>query len=503
MKEKNYSDSDQIHCETIIENFTFGIFRISGDGKLIFANDSFIKMLGFDSLAELSAFSATNTELSNCFSADKYYSHLINNKLTEPFENRWIKKNGLSFLLREHVNVRKNNYGDLLFYDCIVEDITNNVIIEKLISDLHVGDYSILKALPDFIFILSSSGVFIDYKNSNYHNLFFNPRQLKGHSVVGVFPKEIGEQILEIIKTAFQTGELQTFEFQLESDHPDELLFFEARFVMSDYEKIIMILRDVTYQKLAEIQIQKFAQELKHLNETKDKFFSIISHDLRTPINGLLGYAELLTNEIDSLEIEEIKHYTGNIAEISKSTNTLLSNILDWSRIQTGRISFQPHFIDFSYSIKRIMNLLNASASNKNISFINLVEEGTQIYADENMLHSILINLAGNAIKFTHNGGTVKIACEELDNYVRISVSDNGIGISKTNIDKLLDSDEIYSTNGTAKEKGTGLGLMLCKEFVEKHSGKIWIESEEGVGTIFHFTLHKEIVNHKIGTKQC
>lgn len=492
MEENNYLNLEQIQSEDIIENFAFGVFRISGEGILTFANNSFIRLLGFDSFTELSAHAITDAGLKKCFSADKYSAYLSKNNLAEPFENRWIKKNGLSLLLRERVNVIKNGDGDVLFYDCIIEDITEHVIIEKLIHDLHVGDYSILKALPDFIFVLSNTGVFIDYKNSNYHNLFFNPSQLKGHSVIGVFPKEIGEQILEIIRSAFLTGELQTFEFQLETDNPDELLFFEARFVMSDYERILMILRDITYQKLAEIQIKKFAQELKHLNETKDKFFSIISHDLRTPLNGLLGYAELLANEIDTLEKEEIKHFAGNMAEISKSTNTLLNNILDWSRVQTGRISFQPDIINLSYNIKRILNLLNASASNKNISLINSVAQETFIFADENMLHSILLNLTSNAIKFTRNDGTIKIACEELENHFHLSVSDNGIGISKTNIDKLLDTDVIYSTNGTAKEKGTGLGLLLCKEFVEKHSGKIWIESQEGNGATFHFTLAKK-----------
>lgn len=494
MEQKTYGNIDQVQYDSIIENFSFGIFRISSDGILTYSNNSFIRMLGFDSFTELSSAAMASAELKECFSAKKYFSYLEKNNLAEPFENRWIKKNGLSLLLRERVSANKNDENNALFYDCIVEDITEHAIIEKLIRDLQVGDYSIIKALPDFIFVLSNKGVFIDYKNSNYHNLFFNPHQLKGHSVTGVFPKEIGEQILEIIQTVFQTGDLQTFEFQLVTENPDELLFFEARFVMSDYEKVLMILRDITFQKLAEIQIQKFAQELKHLNETKDKFFSIISHDLRTPINGLLGYAEILSNEIDDLEKEDIKQFAGNIAEISKSTNALLNNILDWSRVQTGRISFQPGIIDLSYSVKRIINLLNASASNKNISLVNSISSGTNIYADENMLHSILINLTGNAIKFTHNDGIVRISCNELENYFQLSVSDNGIGISKENVEKLLDSDIIYSTNGTAKEKGTGLGLLLCKEFVEKHSGKIWIESEEGNGTTFHFTLAKK--NH-------
>lgn len=492
MEEKTSGSFDQIQCESLLDNFAFGIFRISGNGVITFANNSFVRMLGYESFTELASVASINNELRECFAVEKYSSYLSKNNPSEPFENRWVKKNGLSILLRERISVNRNNNGEVLSFDCIAEDITEHVIIEKLIRDLHVGDYSILKALPDFIFVLSNTGVFIDYKNSNYHNLFFNPHQLKGHSVTGVFPKVIGERILEIIGNVFLTGELQTFEFQLETESPDELLFFEARFVMSGYEKVLMILRDITFQKLAEIQIQKFAEELKNLNETKDKFFSIISHDLKTPINGLLGYAEILANEIDLLEMEEIKEFAGNIAEISKSTNSLLNNILDWSRVQTGRISFQPDNLDLIYHCNRILNLLNASASNKNISLVNLIKEGTQIYADENMLHSIIINLIGNAIKFTHNDGTVRIACEELENYFHLSVCDNGIGIPGEDIGKLLDSKIIYSTNGTAKEKGTGLGLLLCKEFVEKHSGRIWVESELGKGTTFHFTLKKK-----------
>lgn len=492
MKMKYGSSSQLVQTENIIENFAFGIFRITNEGILSFANSSFIKMLGFSSFEELTSMTEVDRELMECFSPHKYSNYLDKNDIAELFENRWIKKNGLSILLREKVTPVKNDGGEVLYYDCVAEDVTEHVIIENIIRDINVGDYSILKALPDFIFVLSNTGVFLDTTNSKYQSLFLNPGRLKGHSVNGVFPNEMAEQILSLIDKTLQTGELQSFEFQLGEGKPDELKYFEARFVIGEYEKVLMILRDITLQKLAEIQIKKFTEELKRLNETKDKFFSIISHDLRTPINGLLGYAEILSNEIDSLDKQEIKEFAGNMAEISKSTNTLLNNILDWSRIQTGRISFHPNVIDLSVSVKRIINLLNASASNKNISLVSTIVKGTNIYADENMLHSILINLAGNAIKFTRNNGTVRIECNETDDYFHLSVSDNGIGISKENIDKLLDPSIIYSTNGTAKEKGTGIGLLLCKEFIERHSGRIWIESEEGLGAVFHFTLAKK-----------
>ena len=493
MNGKDNGTIGSIQTENIIENFSLGIFRIAVEGVLTFANSSFLQMLGFSSIDDLTTGMETNEELRKCFSVEKYFSHTGTNKLAETGENRWVKRNGQYLLLKEHVNAVKDNIGQILYFDCMVEDVTELAVIERLIHSIHVSDYSILKALPDLIFVLSDKGVFLECKNGNYQNLFINSRQFKGHSVNNVFPKETADQILDIIHKALLTGEVETIEFELGSGIPDELRFFEARFVINEYEKVLMILRDITIQKRAEIQIQNFTEELKHLNATKDKFFSIISHDLRSPINGLLGYAEILSNELDNLDKDEIREFAMDIVEISKTTNSLLTNILDWSRIQTGRISFQPEMIDVWKSADRIFNLLNPSALNKKITLSNTIKKETYIYADENMIHSILINLAGNAIKFTNSGGFVRLSCEERENHFHFTVTDNGVGISETNIEKLLHPEIIFSSNGTAKEKGTGLGLLLCKEFVEKHSGKIWVESEEGCGTIFNFTIAKKL----------
>ncbi len=486
MKGKNNIADEIAPREIIPIDFEFGVVRIRVDGIPLFANNSFFELLGFNSFDEMLLHFQLNEEFKKCFSPLKYSSHLKRESGSVFFENRWIKKNGQSVLLRENVRASRDEAGTILHFDCFVEDVTNNVIIEKLIKDIEAGDYSILKALPDLIFVLSGEGKFIDYQ-SNYHKLFIDKEHLKGLHVSEVFPEIISGQIVYSIKTALNSGNVEMFEFNLESESETE--YFEARFAIAGHNLVLMILRDISTQKLAEIQIKNFTEKLKHLNITKDKFFSIISHDLRTPITGLLGYSELLSKEIETLDKDEIKHFAGNIAEIAKSTNTLLSNILDWSRIQTGRVYFSPQTTDIFNAVKRVLNLLAGAASNKNIAFDNKVEESTILYADENMLQSVLINLVGNAIKFTNAGGTVRIECEKNETGHHFQVADNGIGIDKADLQKLFDSDIIFSTNGTAKENGTGLGLLLCKEFVEKHYGKIWVESEKGKGTTFHFTI--------------
>ncbi|PKL83253.1 MAG: hypothetical protein CVV24_05835 [Ignavibacteriae bacterium HGW-Ignavibacteriae-3] len=495
MKEKYEIEKEQIPTENLIKDFAFGVFRIRTDGTPVSANNSFMLMLGFSSFEELTQHWEMNEGFRECFSSQKYSARLAGNSPTDPFENKWINRHGKSVLMRETCKPVYSEQEELLFYDCIAEDITEPVIIDKLIKDIIAGDYSILHALPDLLFVLTRDGRFIDYR-SNYQKLFVNKFQLKGQSVRSVFPEAISDQIITSIEAALNSGGIEIFEFNLQSQTETE--YFEARFVIAGHDVVLMILRDISKQKQAEIQYKKFTEELKRLNATKDKFFSIVSHDLRAPINGLLGYAELLSKEIDSMDKDEIKLFAGNIAEISKSTNTLLSNILDWSRIQTGRIYFHPQTTDVSKSVQRILNLLNAAAANKDISLVSAIEEGLMVFADENMLQSIFINLIGNAIKFTHNGGQVAIDGWEEENCFHFTVKDSGIGIDESDIEKLFNSEIIYSTNGTAKENGTGLGLLLCKEFVDKHSGSIWVESEKRKGSIFHFTLPGQVKSENL-----
>jgi signal transduction histidine kinase/ligand-binding sensor domain-containing protein len=230
-------------------------------------------------------------------------------------------------------------------------------------------------------------------------------------------------------------------------------------------------------------------EQLKELNASKDKFFSIIAHDLKSPFVGLLGYTELLKSEIDKLSKEQIVEFSENIHKNLKNTFNLLENLLNWALLQTGRMAFNPEKIDLFLEIKYILELLESHSSAKNIKLLNKIGIGVYIEADKNMIRTVIYNLVSNAIKFTNPGGCIIILSKEFNGDIEISVSDNGIGIPKENIDKLFKLDSNISTKGTAKEKGTGLGLLLCKEMIDRHNGKMSVESEIGKGTIFKVSL--------------
>ncbi len=236
-------------------------------------------------------------------------------------------------------------------------------------------------------------------------------------------------------------------------------------------------------------QIRLLNKQLEKLNTDKDRFISILGHDLKSPFNNILGFSEILTDEINSLNKDEIEDIAKNINKSARITNNLLEDILMWARTQQGSIPFKPQNLSLSATCENILEILNPNAKAKNITINYSTADHINVFADNDMLNTVLRNLVSNAIKFTDNGGAININAIENSGNVTISVSDNGIGIAPDDLTKLFDISQILSTTGTAKETGTGLGLLLCKEFVEKHGGKIWVESEVGKGSDFKFTL--------------
>ncbi len=230
------------------------------------------------------------------------------------------------------------------------------------------------------------------------------------------------------------------------------------------------------------------SEELERLNQVKDKFFSIISHDLRSPINALSGILDVMSK--GGLSQAEFGEQTKELRIRFNHTRTLLNNLLDWTLLQMDKLSLQAAQIDLSKIIDENIQLL-ASLQSKQISLINNVREPTIAYADSNTINLVFRNLITNAIKFTTEGGTVIIDAKDEGKEWLVSVQDNGIGISEDVQQILFDKTSPYTTRGTANEKGTGLGLILCKEFVEKNGGKIWVASVNGKGSTFWFTIPK------------
>jgi PAS domain S-box-containing protein len=263
--------------------------------------------------------------------------------------------------------------------------------------------------------------------------------------------------------------------------------------VLEPGQKCQVALIDLTEYKRIENSLKVSNEELKTLNSTKDKFFSIIAHDLRGPFQSLLSYSELLATEIDTLSKEEIIQFSKGLYEILNNLYNLLENLLHWSMLQRDMIDYNPVKLNLCEVVNKIVGISNQTAMKKGISISNNVESATFIYADANMVHSIIQNLITNAIKFTQAEGQIIVSSSDKKDFAEVSIQDTGIGIEPEKSSKLFNFITLFTTKGTAGEEGTGLGLPLCKEFVEKQGGKIWVESELGKGSKFTFTLPKTI----------
>ena len=229
--------------------------------------------------------------------------------------------------------------------------------------------------------------------------------------------------------------------------------------------------------------------ELTKSNQTKDKFLSIMAHDLINPLGVILGFTDLLSDKSSSFNNDEKESFIHIINSTAKELTSLISNLSQWSRTQRGTITPVTQKVELKGVVSNIAALLDGSLTEKKITFQNNINNKTFVTADIDMLSTIVRNLISNAIKFTPSGGTITISSKLHNNMIEIAVADTGVGISNDIMDKILNTDETITTKGTNKESGTGLGLLLVKEFVTLNGGKMWIKSEVGAGSTFYFTL--------------
>jgi len=252
---------------------------------------------------------------------------------------------------------------------------------------------------------------------------------------------------------------------------------------------IIISFTDITEQITNENKLSQLTENLKLANATKDKFFSIISHDLRSPIGSLSKLLDLTYKNAVDGNFKDLDKYLMVMKETAQKSYSLLDNLLNWSRIQTGKIRLKPQVLVLKSTVNNMLGLLGSNIANKHLEMKINIPEGLKVYADKFMLETIIRNLLSNAIKYSSNGCTIDIQATTNTKQTQISITDSGVGISQKNQQKLFRVDKSFSTPGTHNESGTGLGLILCKEFVETHGGKIWLQSKEGRGSTFTFTL--------------
>lgn len=267
---------------------------------------------------------------------------------------------------------------------------------------------------------------------------------------------------------------------------------WSKRAMLNDNGEIIEVIavgRDITERKTAEKLLKKQEIELKDLNATKDKFFSIIAHDLRSPFNGVLGLSEMIYEQCENQQYDELLHLTGLLKKTANQSYELLNNLLEWSSTQSGRKKFNPQKLNLYRIFDDTVNLVSIGILEKNINIEVNCEKNLNVFADPEMLNTIMRNLLTNALKYSFQDGKISISAVIRSTDVLVAVKDTGIGINPKLQKKLFEIGENIITPGTNKEKGTGLGLILCKEFIEIHREKIWLESDVNKGTTFYFTL--------------
>jgi len=302
-----------------------------------------------------------------------------------------------------------------------------------------------------------------------------------------MMPEMDGLEVCEKLKSDPDTKDIPVIFLTAKTDVDSISKAFEVGgvdYIAKPFNRIELVARVKTH---LELQSQRI--NLEELNATKDKFFSIIGHDLKSPLNQLLSLSEIIKIELKSGREEEALRMIDLLGEAAKSAKLLLENLLDWSRSQTGKIHFSPEMVDISKITEEVVELNAQNAFQKGIKIKSTIPPDTMAFADQNMLKTILRNLISNGIKFTKPGGEIKLDADEESGMVIYSVADNGIGMKDDDLGKLFRIDINPKTIGNSTEKGTGLGLILCKEFVELNGGEIWAESKWREGTTFKFNI--------------
>ncbi|MEI7811368.1 MAG: CHASE domain-containing protein [Ignavibacteria bacterium] len=372
-----------------------------------------------------------------------------------------------------------------------IDRTTGNVIFEKGKAEMlgfppekfkHYTDFTALLHPDDYENAMNTMRRHIEGLSDKYeieYRMLTSSNKYKWFYDIGVITEvDSNGHPVKIIGIALDISERKTAELELvklNEDLQTSKIYIEENFIQE-------------HALVGELTLTK--EKLEKINSEKDKLFSIIAHDLRSPFQGLLGVTEMMAENINNFSKDELSNATREMYITSRNVFTLLNNLLEWARMQQGMISFTPTEIVLSELVFQNIELLIKRGEQKGIEIVHKVDQSQTVNADEAMLNTILRNLLSNAVKFTKQGGKIIVRAEETgNNMVKISVTDSGIGMPEALTKKLFNVAEKVGRKGTDGESSTGLGLLLCKEFVERHGGRIWVESEEKKGTTFYFTL--------------
>jgi PAS domain S-box-containing protein len=484
------------------------VFNSAGDGiaiikkgKIFRTNYAFASLFGYQNEDELKE--RRISDLSSVEEKDKIFDQIREIELSgfssERFEFSGKKMNGDEFLVS--ASLAPFSTGKNIYTIMICRDVTERRRVQRAIRESEEKFRNLTENIDDFLYTYE--------KVDNIHRPVFytaSVEKITGYSQDEFLAdsrlmfKVIHPDDLPLIKRRLKTlfrSRLQSseeLEFRIINRNGNLVWVRNKINIIRDefgsIQKIYGLVSDITLRKKAEDELKRSTENLVKLNDAKDRFISVISHDLRSPFSSILGFTDLLLND-DELTEEDKKQYARYIQESSRSMLALVSSLLDWTRLQTGRIRFEPEKFAAAAVVDEAIQVLAGSAFQKHIKITNEVKHDSIIFADKGLLLQVFNNLISNAIKFTRTGGEIVISANasEKIRFLEFSVKDNGVGIQEENIKNLFRVETKYTSEGTAGEKGSGLGLSLVKEIVEKHGGDISVESEYLKGSTFRFTI--------------
>ncbi len=351
---------------------------------------------------------------------------------------------------------------------------------------------SIVEGAPEAVFV--QTDLKFAYLNQAGLNLFGarSPSDLLGQHVMDRFPEEFRDQVQKRIRVLNEQKQSVPNLEQVYLRMDGSTVPVEVSAVPITYEGkngALVFVRDISERKRAEVEIENKTKQLQHLLREKDKFFSIIAHDLKSPMSGLLSLSKMFADDVETLTIKDLRNVASAMYKSSERLFALMENLLQWAFMQQGVMEYSPRAHNLEGLIQAGIDPLISVSDQKQIALRSSIPDDLIVLADARMITTVIRNLVSNALKYSDSGGSVDIAAIPDQGMVRVSVQDSGMGMDQPTLDRVFALDRKASRPGTRGESGTGLGLVLCKEFVEKHGGRIWAQSEPGLGTTFYFTV--------------
>ena len=486
--EKKYFEKKLIENEQrfrqIFDSGPLGMAIIGFNLKILAGNTKLAQILGYEQ-NELTNHSLEDITVPEDISIDldEIKKTAMGKIPSYNIKKRYLKKDGEPVWVSVTMTIIKDNLDQPQYLLAMVEDINNQVIAQDELR-LSESRYRILAAnIPNSIVMLFNKGLkLILAEGPELQRMYKTTKIIEGKYIWEVIPKEDYEASAQYLIDVFE-GRKSHYEIESVNGFYDVQIMPIAN-PSGEIDMGMAVLHNITVQKNNE-------KRLKELIDSKDKFFSIIAHDLKAPFNSLIGFSEFIANDYEKMPAEQLKLFATNINRAARGVFALLENLLQWSMFQTGRIEFSPSKFKLGPLIEDIQNIYIAGAIRKNINLNFPEADNSLVYADRNMVYTILRNLISNSIKFTKSSGEVGILIDECQDNTKITVYDTGIGMKPEDIEKLFTLDKDIIKRGTDNETGTGLGLILCKEFIERNNGTFTIESKPNKGTRFIFSLPK------------